>query len=323
MFTLSIKWFDFNWKILIWSLIWCAASPSSVPTVWSLAGPKLSEVFLPLTHWDWPTLLSSQPHVPFSNEQPTNSELVSLATRRGEKAELKTWFCRQKAKITAAPLQMPSVTVMSSTAMKPLLLVSASMSTLSIEEQRKWLRRYYSLQHLYLWATFSILEKVWWCLQTERTWSSCFHCCYCETWAGSQMVQNEGTPSACPSRCWRTHKWPSVHLFSANHHFLVWITKVLEQDPHSLRNTQVESIKSLQLTLMSILFGKGLIDSPRARIPPRIFLLWRDARHVDWFQYMNPNKIKLLPTQFPTNVDFPGAFGAQLNIAKQAAASCF
>lgn len=100
MFTLSIKWFDFNWKILIWLVIWCAASPSSVPTVWSLAGPKLSEVFLPLTHWDWPTLLSSQPHVPFSNEQPTNSEFVSLATRGGEKEQsVKLDFVDRKQKL--------------------------------------------------------------------------------------------------------------------------------------------------------------------------------------------------------------------------------
>lgn len=74
-----------------------------------------------------------------------------IGYKRGRKiAERKTWFCRQKAKITAAPGQRPSVTVMSSTAMKPLLLVSASMSTWSIEEQRKWLRSYYSLQYLYL-----------------------------------------------------------------------------------------------------------------------------------------------------------------------------
>lgn len=164
-----------------------------------------------------------------------------IGYKRGRKrAEHKTRFCRQKTKITATPGQMPSVTLMSSTAMKPLLLVSASISIWSIEEQRKWLRRYHSLQHLYIWATFSVLEKVWWWLQSERTWSSCFHCCYCETWAGSQMIQNEGTPSTCLSRCWRTHKFQLVHLFSANCHFLVWITNVFEEDSHSLRWSQLK-----------------------------------------------------------------------------------
>lgn len=60
------------------------ASPNSVPTVWSVVGPQFSEAFLPLAHCDWPRLLSSQLHVPFSNEQPTNSKLVSLAIRGGK-----------------------------------------------------------------------------------------------------------------------------------------------------------------------------------------------------------------------------------------------
>lgn len=63
------------------SVCYGAASPYSVPTVWSVAGPRFSEAFLPLAHRDWPRLLSSQPHVPFSNEQPTNSKLLSLAGR--------------------------------------------------------------------------------------------------------------------------------------------------------------------------------------------------------------------------------------------------
>lgn len=113
-----------------------------MPNVLSVAGPKFSEVFLPLTHWAWPKLVSSQPHVSLSNEQPTKSKLVSLTTR-GEQ-NLKTQFCKQKSKIIAAPGQTPGVTAMSSTATKPLFLVSASMCSWTLKKRAEWLMRLYS-----------------------------------------------------------------------------------------------------------------------------------------------------------------------------------
>lgn len=72
--------------------------------------------------------------------------------QRGGGAELKTQFCKQKSKITAAPGQTPGVTAMSSTAMKPLLLVSASMSSWTLKIRGEWLMRYYlslSLRHIH------------------------------------------------------------------------------------------------------------------------------------------------------------------------------
>lgn len=95
-----------------------------------------------------------------------------------------------------------------------------SLPQWAAERWKKGENDWWGIIHLYLWGTFIIPEKVWWCLQTERTRPSCFHCWNCWTQGGSQMAQNEGTPSTCLSRCQGTEKCPSVHLFSANRHFL-------------------------------------------------------------------------------------------------------
>lgn len=52
-------------------------SPCLLPSVWSVEGPLL-EPLPSLAHWYWPTLISSQPQVSFSKEQPTNAEPVSF-----------------------------------------------------------------------------------------------------------------------------------------------------------------------------------------------------------------------------------------------------
>lgn len=56
-----------------------------------------------------------------------------IGYKRG--AELKTQFWKQKSKVTAAPGQTPGVTAMSSTATKPRLWVSASMSTWTLKKK--------------------------------------------------------------------------------------------------------------------------------------------------------------------------------------------
>lgn len=65
--------------------------PRSVPSVWSTGGPVFPVAFLPLTHWDWPTLLSSQWHVPVSNVQPSSPELVSLTINNITYIILNVW----------------------------------------------------------------------------------------------------------------------------------------------------------------------------------------------------------------------------------------
>lgn len=67
----------------------CVTSPSPVANVLSTEGPVFPVAFLPLTQRYWPTLMSSQSHVPFSNVQPTNPELVSFTAK---KKKFSTWF---------------------------------------------------------------------------------------------------------------------------------------------------------------------------------------------------------------------------------------
>lgn len=58
---------------------------------------------------------------------------------------------------------------------------------------------------------------------------------------------------------------------------------------------------------MSIYFGNCHIDAPRLEFnskPSYYDVTMLTIDWFDWFQCMNPNKIKLLPTQCPTNVDF-------------------
>lgn len=104
--------------------------PSSVPSVLSTEGPLSTVPFLPLTHWTCPTLISCQSQVPFSNEQPSNPP-VSFSIKKKVVFTTKYAYIRRRRgrlKIkTQVPGQRPSVRLMSSMAINPLLLLPASI----------------------------------------------------------------------------------------------------------------------------------------------------------------------------------------------------